>query len=230
MMGGLGAHEYMAPCAAGENEVALGPGYAANVEVAQAQPGVEQVGEEYFSGRRAADESSRRSRSATSSSSAPATPSRSARATSTSRAPSSRSGWAATGSAWRASPPPRSSSSPTSTASPGRARSRRSRCTWSALGKPGTPEREAAERCMQTLCAGRRRGALRRPRRGPGEKFADAELLGCPLRLTVGRRPLESGEIEVQVRRGRERRRGHPLDGEPAELIAGGGRAVAEPP
>ena len=35
MMGGIGAHEYMAPCAAGENEVALAPGYAANVEVAQ---------------------------------------------------------------------------------------------------------------------------------------------------------------------------------------------------
>ena len=40
MMGGLGAHEYMAPCAAGENDVALAPGYAANVEVAvaDAQP------------------------------------------------------------------------------------------------------------------------------------------------------------------------------------------------
>jgi len=37
MMGGSGAHEYMAPCAAGENEVALAPGYAANVEVASAQ-------------------------------------------------------------------------------------------------------------------------------------------------------------------------------------------------
>jgi prolyl-tRNA synthetase len=36
MMGGSGAHEYMAPCAAGENEVALAPGYAANVEVASA--------------------------------------------------------------------------------------------------------------------------------------------------------------------------------------------------
>src|SRR5271170_5656129 len=36
MMGGLGAHEYMAPCPAGENEVALAPGYAANVEVASA--------------------------------------------------------------------------------------------------------------------------------------------------------------------------------------------------
>jgi prolyl-tRNA synthetase len=38
MMGGLGAHEYMAPCPAGENEVALAPDYAANVEIATAQP------------------------------------------------------------------------------------------------------------------------------------------------------------------------------------------------
>jgi prolyl-tRNA synthetase len=38
MMGGSGAHEYMAPCAAGENEVALAPGYAANVEIAAADP------------------------------------------------------------------------------------------------------------------------------------------------------------------------------------------------
>src|SRR5947209_9948942 len=37
MMGGAGAHEYMAPCAAGENEVALAAGYAANVEVASAE-------------------------------------------------------------------------------------------------------------------------------------------------------------------------------------------------
>ncbi len=38
MMGGLGAHDYMAPCAAGENEIALAPGYAADVEVAVAEP------------------------------------------------------------------------------------------------------------------------------------------------------------------------------------------------
>ena len=38
MMGGLGADEYMAPCAAGENEVALAGDYAANVEVASAEP------------------------------------------------------------------------------------------------------------------------------------------------------------------------------------------------
>jgi prolyl-tRNA synthetase len=45
-----------------------------------------------------------------------------------------------------------------------------------------------------------------------GEKFADAELLGAPLRLTVGKRGIESGEVEAQVRRGRERR-SLPLDG-----------------
>ncbi len=55
----------------------------------------------------------------------------------------------------------------------------------------------------------------------PGEKFADAELLGCPLRLTVGKRALESGAAEVQVRRGREARDG----GVP---LRGGGQAVAE--
>jgi prolyl-tRNA synthetase len=38
MMGGLGAHEYMAPCAAGENEIAIAPDYAANVEIASAAP------------------------------------------------------------------------------------------------------------------------------------------------------------------------------------------------
>ncbi len=38
MMGGLGAHEYMAPCPAGENEVVLAGSYAANIEVASATP------------------------------------------------------------------------------------------------------------------------------------------------------------------------------------------------
>lgn len=38
MMGGSGAHEYMAPCAAGENEVAIAAGYAANIEIASAEP------------------------------------------------------------------------------------------------------------------------------------------------------------------------------------------------
>src|SRR5205085_1307147 len=43
MMGGLGAHEYMAPAAAGEDEILLGPGYAANVEAAANDPEVEKL-------------------------------------------------------------------------------------------------------------------------------------------------------------------------------------------
>jgi prolyl-tRNA synthetase len=40
MMGGLGAHEFLAPCAAGEDEIALcaGCGYAANVEIGRGVP------------------------------------------------------------------------------------------------------------------------------------------------------------------------------------------------
>jgi len=47
---------------------------------------------------------------------------------------------------------------------------------------------------------------------GPGQKFADAELLGCPLRITVGKRTLSGGELELQLRRGRETR-SVPLEG-----------------
>lgn len=45
MMGGSAAHEYMAPCAAGEDTIALAPGYAANVEVASANPRPIEAGE-----------------------------------------------------------------------------------------------------------------------------------------------------------------------------------------
>ena len=54
----------------------------------------------------------------------------------------------------------------------------------------------------------------------PGVKFAEAELLGCPLRATIGRRTLESGRLELQVRRGREARDGGPLAGA-AGTVAG---------
>ena len=36
----------------------------------------------------------------------------------------------------------------------------------------------------------------------PGEKFADADLVGCPLRLTVGRRSLEDGAVDARRRGG----------------------------
>ncbi len=41
----------------------------------------------------------------------------------------------------------------------------------------------------------------------PGEKFADADLLGCPLRVTVGKKTLEDGRADVLVRRGRGEQR-----------------------
>jgi prolyl-tRNA synthetase len=71
------------------------------------------------------------------------------------------------------------------------------------LGKPGSEERSVADRLYGEL---RERGldVLYDDRdAGPGEKFADAELLGCPARVTVGRRALAAGELEVQIRRGR---------------------------
>jgi len=39
----------------------------------------------------------------------------------------------------------------------------------------------------------------------PGSKFADADLLGIPLRVTVGSRALQEGALELQERRSGER-------------------------
>lgn len=69
-----------------------------------------------------------------------------------------------------------------------------------SLAKAGEPEREAAETLYEQL---RERGAevLYDDRDGgPGEKLTDAELLGCPLRLVVGRRGLAEGVIESSAR------------------------------
>ena len=41
---------------------------------------------------------------------------------------------------------------------------------------------------------------------GPGAKFADAELIGCPVRVTVGKRTAAEGSADVQIRRGRDQR------------------------
>jgi prolyl-tRNA synthetase len=74
------------------------------------------------------------------------------------------------------------------------------------LGKPGSPEREYADGLYAELQETGLETLYDERDAGPGEKFADAELLGCPVRLTVGRRTLAAEEIEVQVRRGRESR------------------------
>jgi prolyl-tRNA synthetase len=87
------------------------------------------------------------------------------------------------------------------------------------LGKPGSHERELADRLYRELEQTGLQTLYDDREAGPGEKFADAELLGCPVRLTVGRRTLAAGEIEVQIRRGRESR---------TVPIQGAAEAVAE--
>jgi prolyl-tRNA synthetase len=73
-----------------------------------------------------------------------------------------------------------------------------------ALGRPEGEERAAAEALHAELRAAGLDALLDDRDAGPGEKFADAELLGCPVRLTVGRRSLEAGRAEAQRRRGLE--------------------------
>ncbi len=93
------------------------------------------------------------------------------------------------------------------------------------LGKPGTPEHDAAERVLPDAERRRDRDDLRRPRDRTRERSSPKpSCSGARCRLTVGRRAVESGEIEVQVRRGRQAAPGIPFDGEPEGLI----RAVDE--
>jgi prolyl-tRNA synthetase len=80
------------------------------------------------------------------------------------------------------------------------------------LGKPGEAAREVADRLYEELQAAGLDTLYDDRASSAGEKFADAELLGCPIRLTVGKRGVEAGEVEVQIRRGREKR-SIPLDG-----------------
>jgi prolyl-tRNA synthetase len=43
--------------------------------------------------------------------------------------------------------------------------------------------------------------------RRPGEKFADADLIGCPIRITVGKKTVEDGKVDILVRAGRAEER-----------------------
>jgi prolyl-tRNA synthetase len=202
MMGGVGAHEYMAPAAAGEDEIALAPGYAANLEVARASDEVEQRGDGFVRdgvpltiepaieignifklGTRYSEPLDARyldehgQEHAIWMASYGIGPARIVAAAVEQFADEHGISWP------RALAP--------------------FAVHLVALGKPGTPEREAADELYATLVGGGVDVLYDDRDLAPGEKFADAELLGCPLRLTVGRRSLESGEVEVQLRRGR---------------------------
>jgi prolyl-tRNA synthetase len=218
MMGGVGAHEYMAPCAAGEDKVALGPDYAANLEVAIQHPEVRVVGEDYFLGEQQLtiepaieignifklgtryseplgasylDEDGREQPIWMGSYGIG--PARIVAAAVEQFADEHGISWPKTLAPFAVH--------------------------LVGIGKPGTPEREAAEGLYEKLLAGGVEVLYDDRDAGPGEKFADAELLGCPLRLTVGRKALESGEVEVQVRRNRQSVPGLPLAGDQAELV-----------
>jgi prolyl-tRNA synthetase len=102
----------------------------------------------------------------------------------------------------RGSPPRRSSSTPTTRGSPGRgdrAVAGRAR----GPGQGGRPERAAAEQVYASCARPAWTSSSTTATRGRGEVHG-RELLGVPLRLTLGKRSLESGTLEAQRRRGRE--------------------------
>ena len=80
------------------------------------------------------------------------------------------------------------------------------------LGKEGEEARDVADRLYGELQETGLQILYDDRDASPGEKFADAELLGVPLRLTVGKRGIDQGEVEAQVRRGQQKR-SLPLDG-----------------
>jgi prolyl-tRNA synthetase len=53
--------------------------------------------------------------------------------------------------------------------------------------------------------------------RRPGEQFADADLIGCPLRVTVGKKALEDGQVDLLVRQTRDEER-VPAEALPARI------------
>ncbi len=218
VMGGLGAHEYMAPCPAGEDEVALGDGYAANMEVVEKSPDYRKDGDIHLLGEKKlkvepAIEIGNIFKLGT-------RYSEPLGATYLDEHGNTKPIWMGSygigparvvaaaveqfadehGISWPKALAPFA-------------------VHLVAVGRPGTPERDAADALYETLLAGGVDVLYDDREAGPGEKFADAELLGCPVRLTVGRRSLESGEIEVQLRRGCVAGAGLPLGGEPVELL-----------
>ena len=219
MMGGLGAHEYMAPCPAGEDQVALADGYAANVEVALKDPDVQQDGEGYtLRGQALRIEPAIEVGNIFKLGTRYSEP---LGATYLDENGAEQPVWMGS---YGIGPARIVAAAVEQFADEHGISWPRSLAPFAvhlvALGKPGTPERDAADELYATLRDGGVEVLYDDRDLGPGEKFADAELLGCPLRLTVGRRSLESGEIEVQLRRGREDAPAIALGGDPNALLA----------
>jgi prolyl-tRNA synthetase len=195
MMGGSGAHEYMAPCAAGEDAVALAPDFAANVEVTElsdGDPGPEggtvtvepaiEVGNIFKLGSRYSEPLG-------------ATyldqggvehpivmgcygigPARIVAAAVEQGADERGIVWPAAIAPWQVQ--------------------------LVSLAKAGEPERAAADELYAALQEAGVDTIYDDREAGAGEKLTDAELLGCPLRLVVGRRGLAKGVVEASERAG----------------------------
>ena len=69
------------------------------------------------------------------------------------------------------------------------------------FGKPGDEAMKAAEGLYEELRGAGAEVVYDDREAGPGEKLTDAELLGCPLRIVVGKRTLAEGAVEAQARR-----------------------------
>ena len=66
---------------------------------------------------------------------------------------------------------------------------------------------EQAQQLAEALEAGGRSVLLDDRDQRAGEKFADADLIGCPVRITVGKKTLEDGKVDVMRRRDRSEER-----------------------
>ncbi len=194
MMGGLGAHEYMAPSPAGEDAVALAPDFAANLEVTELREGdpgpnggtvevenaievgnIFKLGTRYSEplGATFADEQGTER---------PIVmgcyglgPARIVAACIEQGADDRGIVWPSAIAPWK--------------------------IELVSLGRAGEPEQEVAERLYEELQDRLGAEVLYDDREaGAGEKLTDAELLGCPLRIVVGRRGLAQGFVEASER------------------------------
>src|SRR6185437_8354377 len=66
---------------------------------------------------------------------------------------------------------------------------------------------EIAEQAAETLAAAGYDVLLDDRDQRPGEKFADADLIGCPIRVTAGKKSLEDGMVDFRDRATGEERR-----------------------
>ena len=89
-----------------------------------------------------------------------------------------------------------------------------------AIGAPGTDQTDYATDLFESLSdLGLEVLLDDRVGPSPGQKFVEADLLGCPLRVTVGKRTLPNGPLEVTMRRDSARME-VPLEGAPEAILA----------